>query len=343
MTKNIVTGFFLLTLFAVNAQNAKLSGKITNPNGNMVYLYNTKIEDKKRVVNHLDSAKLSTDGAFELKVNIDKTTEAIFYDGEESMSILISPNDDMHLTLNTKYFDETMRFTGVGAEKNNAIVALYLIEETAQMNMFLKLDEENPDTSIVFKQFDVFSENFLALISDYISTISDFKEYGGNRAKEVEQMGSEIKASVRFQIEFKAALKSLVNKPAIDFEGVDLKGKKVKLSDYKGKITVVDFWATWCGPCKAEFPAYKELEAKYGNDVNFVSVGVYCEEKAWNKMASDEGFSHNIYLSKEAEKQITAYKVNFIPRYLVLDENFILIDADAPRPSSGELEKYWVK
>ena len=60
-------------------------------------------------------------------------------------------------------------------------------------------------------------------------------------------------------------------------------------------------------------------------------------------MATDEGFKNNIYLSKEAEKQIETYKVNFIPRYLVIDENFIVVDANAPRPSSGELEKYWVK
>ena len=135
----------------------------------------------------------------------------------------------------------------------------------------------------------------------------------------------------------------LIGKEAVDFTGVDLEGNEISLSDFKGKITVVDFWATWCGPCKAEFPAYKELEEKYGEEINFVSVGVFCSEDDWREMATDEGFMHNIFLSKEAAQQIAPYEVNSIPRYLVINENFELIDADAPRPSSGELEAYWVK
>ena len=333
-----------ISLFGIaHAQNATLSGKITNPTSDKVFIFERKIENNRMTIKHLDSATLAADGSFTLKTTLDKTTKAVFSDDNEQMELLLSPNDNMQLTLNTKYFDETMRYTGVGAEKNNAIVALYLIEEVAQTNIFSKLEEDEPDTTALFNAYDNFSKNFISLIADYNATIPDFTSYGENRIKEINAQGEDIKDYVRSEMAFKTVLKSLVNKPAIDFEGVDLKGKKIKLSDFKGKITVVDFWATWCGPCKAEFPAYKTLEAKYAKDVNFVSVGVYCEEKAWKKMASDEGFSHNIFLSKEAEKQIAAYKVDFIPRYLVLDENFVVIDAMAPRPSSGELEKYWKK
>ena len=60
-------------------------------------------------------------------------------------------------------------------------------------------------------------------------------------------------------------IEGLKYKKAIDFSGVNLNGDSISLSDFKGKIIVVDFWATWCVPCKEEFPTYKKLEEKYKN------------------------------------------------------------------------------
>ena len=54
-------------------------------------------------------------------------------------------------------------------------------------------------------------------------------------------------------------------KPAnLDFTMKDMNGKDVKLADYKGKVILLDFWATWCGPCKFEIPGFVELQEKYG-------------------------------------------------------------------------------
>lgn len=56
-------------------------------------------------------------------------------------------------------------------------------------------------------------------------------------------------------------------KPAnLDFTLKDVQGKDVALSSYKGKVIVLDFWATWCGPCKVEIPAFIELQKKYAAD-----------------------------------------------------------------------------
>jgi peroxiredoxin len=53
-------------------------------------------------------------------------------------------------------------------------------------------------------------------------------------------------------------------KPAnLDFTLKDISGKEVRLADYKGKVVLLDFWATWCGPCKIEIPGFIELYAKY--------------------------------------------------------------------------------
>ena len=61
-------------------------------------------------------------------------------------------------------------------------------------------------------------------------------------------------------------------KQAPDFSGTTLDGKTIKLSDYRGKVVVIDFWATWCGPCIAEIPKLKELVAKYGDSFVLVSI-----------------------------------------------------------------------
>lgn len=52
--------------------------------------------------------------------------------------------------------------------------------------------------------------------------------------------------------------------PAPDFAAVDLDGRKRALSDYKGKVVLLDFWATWCEPCRTEIPEFAELQRKYG-------------------------------------------------------------------------------
>jgi thiol-disulfide isomerase/thioredoxin len=68
-------------------------------------------------------------------------------------------------------------------------------------------------------------------------------------------------------------------KPAnLDFTIKHLDGKDVKLSDYKGKVVLLNFWATWCGPCKAEIPGFVELQDKYKN--NLVILGYSVDDTA---------------------------------------------------------------
>ena len=60
-----------------------------------------------------------------------------------------------------------------------------------------------------------------------------------------------------------AALNPLIGKPAPQFSLEDLSGKKVSLADYKGKALLINFWATWCGPCKVETPWIVDLRNQY--------------------------------------------------------------------------------
>ena len=70
-------------------------------------------------------------------------------------------------------------------------------------------------------------------------------------------------------------------KAAPDFTLKDADGKTVRLSDYKGKVVLLDFWATWCGPCKIEIPWFMEFEQQF-KDKGFAVVGVSMDEDGWS-------------------------------------------------------------
>jgi len=70
-------------------------------------------------------------------------------------------------------------------------------------------------------------------------------------------------------------------KHAPDFELVDASGKTVRLSDYAGRVVLLDFWATWCVPCRTEIPWLSELEQKY-HDAGLSVIGLSMDEDGWS-------------------------------------------------------------
>ncbi|WP_143308583.1 TlpA family protein disulfide reductase [Chitinophaga vietnamensis] len=126
-----------------------------------------------------------------------------------------------------------------------------------------------------------------------------------------------------------------------NFSGEDLSGKPVSFNDLKGKVVVVDVWATWCGPCKAELPHLQQLEEEMnGKDVTFVGVSVDegKDKEKWKAFVKEKEMK-GVQLFVNGWSDITKfYGINGIPRFMVFDKNGKIVNVDAPRPSTPELK-----
>lgn len=121
--------------------------------------------------------------------------------------------------------------------------------------------------------------------------------------------------------------------PAIDFVLEDVNGKTLRLSDFKGKVLYLDFWATWCGPCKQEAPHFESLAKEFaGKDVVFLSISTDKKLEDWNGYLKENPKDLSQYHSAD-EALRTGWEIKFIPRFVVIDKNFNIVDAYAPRPS----------
>ncbi len=93
---------------------------------------------------------------------------------------------------------------------------------------------------------------------------------------------------------------------APDFTLKNLDNQDVNLSDYKGKVVFINFWATWCGPCRMEIPYFIELIDKYGKD-GFVVLGIALDPREFNKVpgfVDQMGINYPILLDKTGVSQM---------------------------------------
>ena len=121
------------------------------------------------------------------------------------------------------------------------------------------------------------------------------------------------------------ALRQIVGKPAPELTVKNWIGDPQKLSDLKGKVVVVDFWATWCPPCRASLSHNVELVDKYKNK-GLVFIGVHDSNRGSDKMAAmakDKKINYPLSVD-DAGKSQKAFHTSFWPTYIVIDRKGVV-------------------
>lgn len=177
-------------------------------------------------------------------------------------------------------------------------------------------------------------------VLDAVSRLKTFEAY-----KEImDQYGSLIVTSSQKKrnMDIMAELAQLkAGDAGLNFAYPDPNGKTVKFEDLRGKVVLIDVWATWCGPCKAEIPYLKKLEEEMkGTNLQIVSISVdEAKDKAkWAKMIKDENLGGLQLFASGWGDLAQYYKIKGIPRFMIFDKEGKIVTTDSPRPSNPELK-----
>ncbi len=130
---------------------------------------------------------------------------------------------------------------------------------------------------------------------------------------------------------------------AADFTVVNEQREQISLSDFRGKPTVVNFWATWCGPCKSEMAAFETMYQKYGKQVNFLMVNLTDGARETVAGVSDfiqqKGYTFPVYYDTAMDAANT-YRVYSIPTTLFVDQQGMLVHRYSGALNEMTLENY---
>ncbi len=204
-----------------------------------------------------------------------------------------------------KFNEERVRLTESN-QKNNA--------GTNSSNYTINYIKQNPSSVISYDQAFYLLNGRTAnmTVSEIEELISVIKEgwAGTPRLTRLENIAEKAKS---------VALGSMIK----NFELINQKGDKVLLTDYvpKGKIVMLEFWASWCGPCRGEIPHLKQLNETRSDLFSIVSISLDDNEKEWRKALDDEkmDWPQLVDFNGVEGKIAKAYNIMAIPYSIILD------------------------
>ncbi|MBU3823118.1 TlpA family protein disulfide reductase [Flavobacteriaceae bacterium XHP0103] len=331
----LATSFILIIISCKEPQKnyATFSGNITNKNSDSLLIRSNERPFYKVI-------KVNEDGSFKDTLKVEPGVYNLF-DGEEYTNLFLKNGHDIHLALDTKNFDESITYTGEGAQHSNFIAQKYVLQsELFDLDKLKNLNATELETELsnIKQELKTFYTSDKTIDSSLIALA----------VNEIDPLIQQFRNYLGQAIDLKTQFPKGSKSPTFeDYENYN--GSKTSLSELKGKYVYIDVWATWCGPCKVEIPSLKSLEKEYGGkNIQFVSISIDDNmshnswedaKESWRNMIQEKELRGIQLLAPKGGQSdfVQDYKISGIPRFILIDPNGNIVDADAPRPSDPNL------
>ncbi|MDR2272502.1 MAG: TlpA family protein disulfide reductase [Sphingobacterium sp.] len=352
------------TLFAQGSKVITVTGhvKFPDPTGKrQIYLGQMKGEGFKKVFTPMDSAVLDNKQNFQFKIN---TAVPDFYQIRvyymDRIDIWADKDD---LTINFRGIDTAKVIYKnppyimiEGSADNNVINLVNFASHRNYQGLILssrqKYEAQQAKDSLWMKSADLQLE---ALTNDMNERIRNIVQLYGDRPTvlyalrslnwktdhdlmmatldrlskkypdwaTIEQRRKEILANME------QTKKLAIGNPVPTFSLSDPSGKKISPEQLRGKYLILDFWASWCGPCRGEIPHLKDIYSKYRKEgLQIMGVSIDAKESDWRKALLEENMPWHQVLAKDSRKLMNDYLFNAIPYMVIVDPKGNIVETN---------------